>query len=129
MTAYVALIRKDRASDYGVDFPDFPGCITAGQMLDEARQMAAEALGFHIEGMAEDHATLPPPSSLDAVMAQPDNRGAIAVLVDTEARPSTMQVSLTLPVDLLDAIDTAGADRAEFLIRAAREKLSGRTAA
>ena len=85
MIAYIALIRKDRASDYGVEFPDFPGCVTAGPTLDEARQMAAEALGFHIGGMVEDHATTPAPSSLDAVMAQPDNRDAVAVLIDTEA--------------------------------------------
>ncbi len=23
---YIALIHKDRKSDYGVSFPDFPGC-------------------------------------------------------------------------------------------------------
>ena len=31
MVAYIALLRKDRASDYGVEFPDFPGCVTAGR--------------------------------------------------------------------------------------------------
>ena len=40
MASYVALIRKDPASDYGVDFPDFPGCVTAGRTLEEARRMA-----------------------------------------------------------------------------------------
>ena len=44
MPSYVALLRKDEGSDYGVEFPDFPGCVTAGRSLDEARTMAAEAL-------------------------------------------------------------------------------------
>ena len=44
MSTYIALIRKDPDSDYGVDFPDFPGCVTAGSTLDEARSMADEAL-------------------------------------------------------------------------------------
>ena len=42
---YIAYLHKDRNSDYGVSFPDFPGCITAGKTLEEAHRMAAEALG------------------------------------------------------------------------------------
>ena len=45
MTVYIALLRKDPDSDFGVDFPDFPGCITVGSTLEEARAMAAEVLG------------------------------------------------------------------------------------
>ncbi len=41
---YIAYLHKDKKSDYGVSFPDFPGCITAGTSLEEARRMAAEAL-------------------------------------------------------------------------------------
>src|SRR5947208_491608 len=37
MTAYIALARKEHASDFGVDFPDFPGCVTAAQTLERAR--------------------------------------------------------------------------------------------
>ena len=44
MTSYIALIHKDEGSDYGVSFPDFPGCVTAGASLDEARGMAEEAM-------------------------------------------------------------------------------------
>jgi predicted RNase H-like HicB family nuclease len=51
MASYIALLRKERKSDYSVDFPDFPGCITAGKTLEEARTMAAEALVLHIEGL------------------------------------------------------------------------------
>ena len=27
---YIAYLHKEKASDFGVSFPDFPGCITAG---------------------------------------------------------------------------------------------------
>jgi predicted RNase H-like HicB family nuclease len=30
MRQYIALIHKDASSDYGVSFPDLPGCVTAG---------------------------------------------------------------------------------------------------
>jgi len=64
MPSYIALIRKEPGSDYGVEFPDFPGCITAGVDLDDARRMTAEALALHIQGMLEDGQTLPTPSKL-----------------------------------------------------------------
>ena len=45
---YIAYLHKDRKSDFGVSFPDFPGCVTAGNTLDEARRLAPEALALHI---------------------------------------------------------------------------------
>jgi predicted RNase H-like HicB family nuclease len=54
---YIAYLHKDAESDYGVSFPDFPGCITAGSSLEEARRMAAEALSLHIAGMRDDGET------------------------------------------------------------------------
>jgi predicted RNase H-like HicB family nuclease len=53
MGIYIALLRKEKDSDFGVDFPDFPGCITAGKTLEEAHKGASEALRFHIKGMLE----------------------------------------------------------------------------
>jgi len=124
MTAYIALLRKDEASDYGVDFPDFPGCVTAGRTLDEARRMAAEALALHVEGMAEDREPIPEPSALDAVMADPENREAVAFLVDVPTRPAkAVRINVMLPEDLVSAIDRATTNRSRFLADAARAKL------
>jgi predicted RNase H-like HicB family nuclease len=61
MATYIALLRKDETSDDGVNFPDFPGCVTAGGTLDEARRMAAEALDLHVAGLLEDREAVPPP--------------------------------------------------------------------
>jgi predicted RNase H-like HicB family nuclease len=47
---YVAYLHKEKASDFGVSFPDFPGCVTAGKTLEEARAMAVEALTMHMAG-------------------------------------------------------------------------------
>jgi predicted RNase H-like HicB family nuclease len=82
MPAYIAIVRKDPDSDYGVEFPDFPGCVTAGKDLEEARAFAEEALRFHIEGMLEDRQTLPRPSRFEDIMSDPANRGTVALLVD-----------------------------------------------
>jgi predicted RNase H-like HicB family nuclease len=66
MTSYVALLRKEQGTGYGVEFPNFPGCVTAGKSLDEARKIAAEALELHIE----DSEAIPEPASLDHIMAE-----------------------------------------------------------
>jgi predicted RNase H-like HicB family nuclease len=124
VTAYIALLRKDPTSDYGVDFPDFPGCITAGKTLDDARKLAAEALDFHIEGMTEDREPIPEPSTLDAIMQDPDNRDAVAFLVEVAARPAkAIRINVMLPQDLVEAIDRATKNRSRFLAEAARSKL------
>jgi predicted RNase H-like HicB family nuclease len=87
MRNYMGLIHKEAASDYGISFPDFPGVVTAGKDLEEARAMAEEALAFHIEGMAADGQAIPEPSSLEDVMAEAENRGAVAILVPAKTGP------------------------------------------
>src|ERR1700733_3296223 len=104
MADYIALIHKEDDSDYGVSFPDFPGCVSAGSSLDEARRMGAEALAFHVEGMIEDGDPLPEPSTLDAVMRDPDNRDGVAILVPVDVKCRSVRVNVTLPEDALRAI-------------------------
>ena len=125
MPSYIGLIRKDDGSDFGVDFPDFPGCVTAGATIEEARRLAEEALEMHVEGVAEDGAPLPTPSSLDAIMADPANADAVAFLVtlaDTTDR--AVRINITLPQRLLRRIDARARNRSAFLARAAEKALS-----
>lgn len=129
MADTIALIHKDAGSDYGVSFPDFPGCVTAGATLEEARQQAAEALALHIEGMIEDGAALPPASALDAMMADRAHRDAVAFLVAAPARHArAVRVTITLPEDVLAEVDAAakaqGLTRSAYLARAARRAMA-----
>jgi len=62
---YIAYLHKEADSDFGVSFPDFPGCVTAGRTLEEARRLAVEALQLHVCGMTEDGEPIPEPSTLD----------------------------------------------------------------
>ncbi len=62
---YPAIIHKDRDSDHGVSFPDFPGCVSAGATVEEALQLAAEALQLHIDGMVEDGDPVPAPDAVE----------------------------------------------------------------
>ena len=106
MRNYIGLIHKDADSDFGVSFPDFPGVITAGTTLDDARAMAEEALALHIEGLVEDGEAVPEPSALEEVMSDPDNRSGVAILVSVKNdQPKVVRVNVTLPGDVLEQID------------------------
>jgi len=128
MAHYIALIHKDAESDFGVSFPDLPGCITAGSTLEEARAMAEEALALHLEGLAEDGDPIPEPSSLDVVMADPENRDGVAILVRADVKAKSVRVNITLPEDALREIDRFAEDqgltRSGFLTVAAKRMIS-----
>ena len=97
MADYIALIHNDADSDYSVSFPDFPGCVTAGATIDEARALATEALAFHVEGMREDGQEIPAPSPMAAVMTERENRDAVAFLVTLrEQAERHVRVQITL---------------------------------
>ncbi|GGC12659.1 hypothetical protein GCM10011494_34380 [Novosphingobium endophyticum] len=51
MTDYVAIIRKVEGTDYWVDVPDIPGCISNGKTIEEAKVNYREALALHMEYM------------------------------------------------------------------------------
>ena len=128
MRHYIALIHKDAGGDYGVSFPDLPGCISAGSSLDEARAMAVEALALHVAGMTEDDEAVPEPSSLEAVMSDPENRDGVAILVPlADAMAKAIRVNITLPEPDLHQIDAYaeahGLTRSGFLLTAARKVL------
>jgi predicted RNase H-like HicB family nuclease len=129
MRPYIALIHKDNGSDYGVSFPDLPGCISAGSTLDEARVMAAEALELHLEGLAADGEDAPVPSSLEEIMANRENRDAVAILVDPpKLIVKSVRINVSLPVDVLDEIDryaeAHGLTRSGFLAKAAKREIA-----
>jgi predicted RNase H-like HicB family nuclease len=101
---YIALIHKTSASDYGVSFPDFPGCITVGKTLDEAKSFTKEALIGHVELMKEMGESIPESSSLDVIMQDADNQDAVAFLVEVPSS-KTVRVNVCFPEDLLQLID------------------------
>lgn len=59
---YVVVIEKAE-NNYSAYVPDLPGCVATGETLDEVKQMIAEAIEFHIEGMLEDGLPIPKPTS------------------------------------------------------------------
>jgi predicted RNase H-like HicB family nuclease len=119
---YIAYLHKDSKSDFGVSFPDFPGCVTAGKTLDEARRMGEEALALHIGGMAEDGEAIPEPSTIDDVAEDPAMKGAVAFLVSVDLE-KTVRVNITAQEGQINAIDRrageVGMTRSAYMVQSA----------
>ncbi len=79
---YPALASKDERSDSNVEFPDFPGCFTAGKTLEEATAFAHEALALHVHAMRADGEAVPDPSDAAALMTGGRPAGRALVLVE-----------------------------------------------
>ncbi len=129
---YVAFIHDDPDPGFGVSFPDFPGCVSEGETIDEAYRRGAEALAFHVEGMIEDGERIPEPRSIEAISADPSLAawregaviGFIPLILD---KGSPRRVNISLDYGLLRAIDAEaerrGMTRSAFLSSAARHAI------
>jgi predicted RNase H-like HicB family nuclease len=128
MTSYIAYLRKDADSDYGVEFPDLPGCFSAASTMEEAQAMAAEALAGHVAVLQEEKMPVPAPSTIDQLRNDPNRGEAVLFLVDLD--PDLLKserVNVMIPRNLLGRIDAvAGSgNRSRFLVEAAEERLAG----
>ncbi len=102
MADYVAFVRKDSDSDFGVDFPDFPGCISAGKTFDEAVAMGWEALTSHVNLLTEYGEECPEPSDLETLLANPQcTEGLVSPFFVSIPIPSVteemLQISIAVP--------------------------------
>ena len=63
MKKYAVIVERG-PNNMSAYVPDLPGCITTGKTVEEIMHNIREAIGLHLEGMAEDGEAIPEPSSL-----------------------------------------------------------------
>ena len=59
-----AVIIEGGGQGYSAYLPELPGCIAAGDTVEEVRQLIREAVELHLNGMREDGNPIPEPASL-----------------------------------------------------------------
>jgi hypothetical protein len=74
--------------------------------LDEAREMAKEALTSHVEFMIADGEVIPEPSTLEVIMSDPENKEAVAAIVEISHPSATRRINVTIREDMLKKIDS-----------------------
>ena len=58
------VVIEDAGSNDSAYSPDLPGCVATGATPEETKKTMAEAIEFHLEGMAKDGLPIPAPSSV-----------------------------------------------------------------
>lgn len=81
----LALIHEENGV-FGISFPDYPGCVSGGESMDEAVSKGHQALGFHLQGMVDDGEEVPEPSKIS--VAYQKFRGGI----DAGAIPMVLEI-------------------------------------
>lgn len=131
--AFIHTTADKSGTTFGISFPDFPGCVSVGDTIEDAVANGGKALAFHIEGMIEDGDPVPAARSTAAIKDDPDladwRDGAdlawVPVVFDDG---SPRRVNLSLDKGLLDAIDAEarrrGMTRSAFVSSAARKEIT-----
>lgn len=126
MLKYYAIFHPANNGGYWVSFPDAESASTQGDTLDEALEMATDALSaMLVHGRkGREYGS---PSSYEAVTAQAESGDLVFPVVPSEKimeeyRPKK-RVNVMLPVDRLEAIseitkETEGLDRSKFITEA-----------
>ena len=60
---YPAVFHTEEVGGYSVTFPDLPGCVTEGDTLVEALEMATDALNIYLSSLKDDNENFPPASN------------------------------------------------------------------
>jgi len=128
---YPVVIHKDKNSDYGVTFPDIPGCFSVGTSIEEALTMSQEAAECHIEGMLLDSEPIPVPTSIESHRENPDYKDGLWAVVDIDISKLSLKakrVNITIPERLLNTVDNYarnhGETRSGLLSQAVTEYMS-----
>lgn len=138
MKAYWALVHG-KGREFGISFPDVPGCISAGTSLEEVLAEGSEALSAHLALLKADCDPIPEPRSHAELAADPDadwnEEDAAWHLVPTrEVAAPRLRVNVMVDPTVLREADAAaaaiGQTRSGFIEDALRERLAlaaGRT--
>ncbi len=130
MARYFALI-DGKAGDYGVVFPDLPGCTAMGKTVEEALSRAAEALRDWVDVTEENGGKIPAARALEKLQRDSDVKDALKdgaglatiPLVRETGKP--VKANLSIDSGVLSAMDEEA--RRRNLTRSAFVEMLART--
>jgi predicted RNase H-like HicB family nuclease len=131
---YQAVLAGVGTGQIDVAFPDFPGCVTVAETVDDALVRAEEVLLFHVRAMVDDGDPLPTGTDetalVDMVKEYVDDGyqtlvTAVAVDIPTG---KAKRINVELPEYVLDAADRwarkHGENRSKLLASAAMDYMT-----
>jgi predicted RNase H-like HicB family nuclease len=119
----IAIELGKEKSAWGVVVPDLPGCFSAADTsLEEAIELAKEAIELWIETAMDEHQEIPAPSSLQDLQKNKEFKGWTWALVEIDPAflsDEIERINITLPKRVLARLDAkaklAGENRSAFI--------------
>ena len=112
---------------YSVDFPDIEGCFTCGDTLEEALDMAKDALSLMLTQLEDEKRFIPTPSNINELSM---NEGEFASLISADTvvyrrllNNMAVKKTLSIPGWLNQAAIAAGINFSQILQDALKEKI------
>lgn len=97
---YPALFHQTKEGGYWISFPDFPECLTQGDNMEDAYEMAVDALGFCITDLEKENIPLPQASFPSSIKVDGDTVLLIVEfnLADYRRKHNSRAVKKTLSI-------------------------------
>ena len=127
---YVGIIEGggETGEGFGIFFPDFPGCVSGGDTVQDTALNGEEALRAHVSLMQADGDDIPEASNPADLESDPEVDEVARLLVRVELADRAVRLNVTIEKGLLGRIDAAagaeGLSRSAYLAEAARQRLA-----
>lgn len=124
---YPALFHKADEGGFWISFPDIPECLTQGDNMSQAYEMAVDALGLALVCREDEGQPLPSASDPTEIVPEPDSFLAViefdmlAYKKRTDSR--AVKKTLSIPSWLNDAAIAAGLNFSQVLQDALKAQL------
>ena len=125
MKNYIGLVSKEN-ENYGIIFPDFLGCISVGNTIEEVYKNGIEALSLHINGIKEDKKEIPEPRTLEEIKQSNEDwydfKNSIIMFIPyIPEQDKYVRINITINQTLLNKIDSISKNRSAFISQMAEK--------
>ena len=120
---YPVYVHKDEDTAYGLTFPDFEGCFSAADEMQDIQRMAQEAVELHFDG---EDLKLPKPSSPEQWLGDERFQDGFWLLIDIDTskiNTKSVRINVSMSESLVKHIDAVAKrqhlSRSAFLAKSA----------
>lgn len=125
---YPAIFHKAEEGGFWITFPDFPECFTDGDNMEQAYEMAVDALGLTLTSRQEEKLPVPPASDPSQIHLEPD---CFLVVVEFDmiaykkrTNPRAVKKTLSIPEWLNEEATAMGVNFSQVLQEALMRKIN-----
>lgn len=119
---YPAVFHANADGSYTITYPDLPGCITEGKSLDNALDMAQDALTQWLSYLTDAKEPVPAASPLQAV--RPEEGEFVNLIRATVRDNRAVKRTVSIPKWMDDKVSEAGLSLSRVLQDALKDRLS-----